>query len=93
MNICNRMYIYQCLVLGTTLVVSQMEVVFQGVAHYEDTQGQMPQWLARGVVAVEVLGLVSADESGGLHGSCVALWERFVELDNVADSLGVWSSS
>lgn len=75
MNICKKICV--CTLLGqdavraglvfsTVLVVSQVEVVLHGVAHHKDTEGQMPQWLSGGVLAVEVFGLVSADDTAGL---------------------------
>lgn len=72
----------------TVLVVSQVEVVLEGVAKHEDEACEVQQRLSSSVVAVEELGLVTADKASWLDGWRWSLWECLVELDDGGQSLG-----
>lgn len=51
----------------------------------------MQQWLATSVVAIKVLGFVLANWAGWLIGRGWTLWQRLVKLNDLRDTLSVWS--
>ena len=72
------------------LVVLQVRVVFPGVTQDDNSEDQVYQWLTRGIVTVEVSGLVLSPWSERRLGSWgLSLRQLLVEGHNLSHSLGV----
>jgi hypothetical protein len=78
------------MVLGTVLVVTQVEVVLQGVTKHQNETSQVQQWLTSGVVTIKELGLVTTNQTRRLDGRGWTLWQGLVELNDRGQSLSSW---
>lgn len=72
------------------LVVTQVEVVLQGVTKDQDESSQVNQWLTGSVVTVKELSFVTTNQTGWLDGWGWTLWQSLVELNNRSQSLSSW---
>jgi hypothetical protein len=78
------------MVLGTVFVVTQVEVILQGVTKHQNETSQVQQWLTSGVVTVKELGFVTTNQTRRLDGWGWALWQGLVELNDRGQSLSSW---
>lgn len=78
------------MVLSAVLVVTQVEVVLEGVTKHDHETSQVQKWLTRSVVTVKELGLVATNKTSWLHSRSRALGESLVELNNRRKSLSGW---
>lgn len=74
----------------TILVMTQVEVVLQGVTKHQDESSQVNQWLTGSVVTVKELSLVTTNQTCWLDSWGWTLWQSLVELNNRSQSLSSW---
>lgn len=74
-------------------VVSQVEVVFQGVTQGQDSESEMQYWDTAGVFTVEIFVLVFSPWTRQFWEGGFTLWQFLVERDNLFHSLSGWVRS
>ena len=76
--------------LFRTFMMSQMKIIFHGIAKGNYTQSKMPQWFTTSIIPIKILGFVSGQSSVSLDGWCWSLRQRLVKVNNISNALGIW---